>query len=271
MYFTVCLIGGDAETSKTRALRYAQYLSNVFPSTDASLLELGAKTMGRVSSALGIKRGEYVETEIKRAFGWLSEERNEAKRLSAMLILRELAISMPSYFYQQINGFFNHTMKALRDPKEQIRESAAKALRAAFVLTAQREVPEQSNKAHWYIQCYEEAMSSFDEQAGRCLSRDDHVHGGLLILNELLRCSNSAWEKKYTNLMQKLDVEQDISDEIFSLHSKIQGSWASQHFSDDKTQFASIYESAICRKLITEKYEKICSGKVLMFAFKNIK
>lgn len=217
--------------------------------------------MGRVSTTLGIKRGEYVETEIKRAFGWLAEERNEGKRLSAVLILRELAISMPSYFYQQINGFFNHIMIALRDPKEQIREAAAKALRAAFVLTAQRELPEQSTKAHWYIQCYEEAMTSFDEQ-GRYLSRDDHVHGGLLILNELLRCSNSTWEKKYTNLMQKLDVEQEMSDEIFSFHSKMQGSWASQHFSDDKTQFASIFESGICKKLITEKYEKICSGKL---------
>lgn len=264
IYLSGCLIGGDTETSKTRALRYAHYLSNVFPSSDVNLLEQAAKTMGRLSTTLGIKRGEFVESEIKRAFEWLVEERNESKRLSAVLILRELAIATPSCFYQQINGFFNHIIIGLRDPKEQIREASAKALRAAFVLTAQRENPEQSNKAHWYIQSYEEAMKSFEDVVGRerSLTRDDHVHSALLILNELLRCSNAAWEKKYTVLMQKLDAEPDISDDITTLQSKIQGSWPSQHYSDDKPQQPVIHESGICKKLITEKYEKICSGRL---------
>ncbi|XP_075980092.1 serine/threonine-protein kinase mTor-like isoform X2 [Anticarsia gemmatalis] len=257
----VCLIGGDTETTKARNVRYAHYLRNVFPSNDVTVLELGAKTMGKLAVTLGIKRVEYVEYEIKRSYEWLAEERNEGKRLSAVLILRELAISMPSYFYQHINGFFNHIMIPLRDPKEQIREAAAKALRAALVITAQRENPEQSNKAHWYIQCHEQAMMSFADQTGRerGLSRDDHVHGALLILNELLRCSNSAWEKKYTSLMQKLDSEQDLSDEMTPLNSKVQSSWTIQHFPDDKSQHTIVYESSICKKLITETYEKICS------------
>ncbi|NP_001171773.1 target of rapamycin isoform 1 [Bombyx mori] len=254
----VCLIGGDTETTKTRTIRYANYLRNVFPSTDLNLLELGAKTMGRLASSLGIKRGEYVETEIKRCFEWLAEERNEGKRLSAVLILRELAISMPSYFFQQINGFFNHIMRALRDPKDQIREAAAKVLRAAFAVTSQREQPEQSNKAHWYIQCYEEAETSFGDHAirERGLNRDDHVHGALLILNELLRCSNAAWEKKYTSLMQKLDPDLDSHDEMSSLSPKIQGSWSLSHYSDEKNQ-PLIFESSICKKLIEDNCEKI--------------
>ncbi|XP_063895225.1 serine/threonine-protein kinase mTor isoform X1 [Helicoverpa armigera] len=257
----VCLIGGDTETTKTRNIRYAYYLRNVFPSTDYNVLELGAKTMGRLAVTLGIKRGEYVESELKRAYEWLAEERNEGKRLSAVMILRELAICMPSYFFQHINGFFNYIMIPLRDPKEQIREAAAKALRAALVITSQREIPEQSNKAHWYIQCYEQSMLSFAEQPGRerGLSRDDHVHGALLILNELLRCSNATWEKKYTTLMQKLDAEQDISDEMTSLSSKVQNSWTAQQFPDDKSQQTLVYESSICKKLIEEQYEKICA------------
>lgn len=222
--------------------------------------------MGRLATTLGVKRSEYVEIEVKRAYDWLSEERNEGKRLSAVIILRELALSMPSYFYQQINGFFNHIMIALRDPKDQIREAAAKALRAALVVTAQRDFPEQSSKARWYSLCYDEAMTSFSDQTvrERGLSRDDHVHGALLILNELLRCSNSNWEKKYTNLMQKLDAEQDISDEMSSLNTKIHAAntWSSHNFTDsDKNQTTAIYESNVCKKLISEKYEKICSGK----------
>ncbi|KAJ2945763.1 hypothetical protein O0L34_g605 [Tuta absoluta] len=257
----VCLIGADTETTKTRCTRYSLYLKNIFPSNDASVLELAAKTMGKLAVTLGVKRGEYVENEIKKAFEWLSEERNEWKRLSAVLILRELAIAMPSYFHQQINGFFKYIMVGLRDPKEQIREASAKALRAALVVTAQREIPDQSNKIRWYSDCYEDAMTSFTDQPARerGLSRDDHVHGALLILNELLRCSNSTWEKKYTLLMQKLDADQDVSDEVTSLSMKLQNSWSSQYFPDEKTQVATIYESAVCKRLISEKYEKICS------------
>ncbi|XP_059048718.1 serine/threonine-protein kinase mTOR-like [Achroia grisella] len=247
----VCLIGGDTETTKTRTLRYADYLRNIFPSTDMSVLELAAKTMGRLAVTLGVKRGDYVEFEVKRAFEWLNDDRNEGKRLSAVLILKELAIAMPSYFYQHVNGFFNHIMIALRDPKDQVKEAAAKALRAALVVTAQRELPEQSNKAHWYIQSFEEAHAAFR-------SRDDSIHTALLILNELLRCSNSTWEKKYTTLMQKLHSEQDMSDDISSLNVKIQNSWSIHTFSEEK-QVSTIYESSICKFLISDKYDTICS------------
>ncbi|XP_045522064.1 serine/threonine-protein kinase mTOR-like [Pieris brassicae] len=256
----VCLITGDTEINKTRISRYAHYLRNIFPTNDLHILELAAKTMGRVTLSLGIKRGEYVENEIKRAFEWLAEERTEAKRLSACFILRELAISMPSYFYQHINGFFNHIRIAIRDPKEQIREVAAKALRAAFVVTSQREVPTQHKRAHWYIQSYEEATSSFSDHTirDRLLSRDDNVHGALLILNELLRCSNANWERKYTDLMQKLDAEQDVIDEM-AFHNKLQTSWNYLNHSEDKTQTPIILESSFCRELITENYDKISS------------
>ena len=35
------------------------------------------------------------------------------------------------------------------------------------------------------------------DQSGkdRALTRDDRVHGALLVLNELLRCSNNQWER----------------------------------------------------------------------------
>ncbi|GBP30106.1 hypothetical protein EVAR_94949_1 [Eumeta japonica] len=218
----VCLIGGDTETTKTRTTRYTHYLRNIFPSSDLGVLELAAKTMSRLAASLGVKRSEYIEFEIRKCFEWLIEDRNEGKRLSAVLILKEFAVAMPSYFYQQINGFFDHILIALRDPKAQIREAAAKALRAALVVTAQRENSKHSNKAHWYRQCHEDILKPFSDATARekGLNRDDCVHGNLLILNELLRCSHASWEKKYTNLMQKLDTEQDAADDITSLNTK---------------------------------------------------
>ncbi|XP_050677749.1 serine/threonine-protein kinase mTOR-like, partial [Leptidea sinapis] len=263
----VCLISGDNDINKTRISLYAHYLRNIFPTSDTNILELASKTIGRITVTLGIKRGEYVKNEIKRSFEWLAGERSEAKRLSACYILKELAIAMPSYFFLHINGFFNHIVIALKDPKEQIRKVAAKALRAAFVLTSQREVPGQQKRDHWYLQCYEEAMSAFcDHNArDRGLSRDDKVHGALLILNELLRCANSSWEKEYTSLMQKLDAGQDASDEMSSFNSKLQSKWPYQNYSEDKTQTVVIQESSICRQLIMDKYDKIANGKIAFF------
>lgn len=259
------MIGGDTETTKTRTTRYANYLRNVFPTSDISVLELAAKTMGRLASSLGVKRSEYIEFEMKRGLEWLGEERNEGKRLSAVLILKEFAIAMPTYFFQQINTFFDHILLAIRDPKSQVREAAAKAMRAAFVVTAQRENSKQSHKAHWYIQCYEEAMTSFSDAVNRDrhLNRDDHDHGSLLIFNELLRISNSSWENKYTNLMQKLDTEQENIDELTSMTTKVNNLWSSKYvFSDNTvTQPTPFNESNVCRQLMLEKYEKICSGK----------
>lgn len=49
-----------------------------------------------------------------------------------------------------------------------------------------------------YKQCLTEVWAGFDDQANnkdRSLTRDDRIHGSLLVLNELLRCSNTEWER----------------------------------------------------------------------------
>lgn len=235
-------------------------------------MELAAKTVGRLATVSGVKRAEYVEFEVKKAFEWLSEERNEGRRHSAVLLLKELAIAMPTYFYQQVSGFFDHILVALKDPKQQIREAAAKALRAGLVVTAQRESAKQSTaKPQWYMQCYEEAMKSFEDVSmkEKGMTREDKVHGGLLILNELLRCSNYAWETKYTSLMQSLDTQKDVgvSDDIIfmsvKLHSaSVKRGYLSDGFKTENVQYpVSIYESEVCRSLLLNAYERICQGE----------
>ncbi|CAH2984222.1 unnamed protein product [Chilo suppressalis] len=265
----VCLIGGDCDTTKTRITRFANYLRNLLPSSDVGVMELAAKTVGRLATVSGVKRAEYVEFEVKRAFEWLSEERNEGRRHSAVLLLKELAIAMPTYFYQQVSGFFDHILVALKDPKPQIREAAAKALRAGLVVTAQRETAKQSTaKPQWYMQCYEEAMFCFEDipLKEKGIIKEERVHGGLLILNELLRCSNACWEKKYTYLMQSLDTQKDItvSDDIIFISTKLHSpsvkrGYLCDGFKTENVQYpVPIYESEVCRKLLTEKFEKIC-------------
>lgn len=109
---------------------------------------------------------------------------------------------MPTYFYQQVSGFFEHIFTAIRDPKPIIREGAGQALRAALVVTSQRESSKQMNKPQWYKACFDEAMVCFAEvpMKEKGVTKDDRVHSALIILDELLRCSNANWERRYNSL-----------------------------------------------------------------------
>lgn len=208
-----CLISGDVVNTTTRISRYSNNLRNLLPSNDVAVMELAAKTLVKLALLPGSKGAESFEFDIKRAFEWLSEERNEGKRLAAVLVLRELAVAMPTFFYQQVSGFFEHIFNAVRDPKPNIREGAGQALRAALVVTSQRE---NANRPLWYQQCYDQALYCFNGGDGtgigggsggsvgsssssrdKGVTRDDRVHGALIVLDELLRCSNIAWERRY--------------------------------------------------------------------------
>lgn len=117
---------------------------------------------------------------------------------------------MPTYFYQSMSTFFDNIFNAIYDPKPAIRESAGEALRAALIVTSQRENTKQSSKPQWYMICYEEAIKCFTSDLylkEKGITKDDRIHGGLIILNELFRCSNSLWEKRY-NTLKNLQIEQ---------------------------------------------------------------
>lgn len=70
-------------------------------------------------------------------------------RLFQVLVLRELAVSAPTFFFQQVQPFFDNIFYAVWDPKQAIREGAVSALRACLILTTQRETKEMQ-KPQWY-------------------------------------------------------------------------------------------------------------------------
>ena len=144
---------------------------------------------------------------MKRAFEWLAGERNEGRRHAAVLVLRELALSSPTFFFQQVQTFFDVVFYAVRDCKANIREGAVAALRAALVVTSQRETKE-AQRATWYKQCFDEAQQGFDEPSARDkgLTKDDRTHGSLLVLQELLRCSNAEGERVLGQLEQLISL-----------------------------------------------------------------
>ncbi|KMQ92782.1 serine threonine-protein kinase mtor [Lasius niger] len=172
---------------------------------------------------IGADVAEYVEFEVKRAFEWLGADRHEGRRHAAVLVLRELAVSVPTYFFQQVTPFFDLIFNAIHDPKPAIREGAVEALRAALVVTAQRETAKQMHKSQWYKQCYDEVVDGFEEihTKERGINRDDRIHGSLLVLNELLRCSNVQWERNYEALMERLNGSMQNENDILSLMPRL--------------------------------------------------
>lgn len=193
----------DSGNTGSRISRFANYLRNLLPSNDTTVTELAAYAIGRLTTVGSSFTAEYDDFVIKRAIEWLCEERHEGKRHAAVLILQELAISTPTFFFQNIQPIFDCIFNGVRDPKPMIREGAVYALRAALMVTAQRETKDTQNPP-WYSKSYEEAESGFEEALSgareKGMNREDRIHGSLLVINELLKCSNIEGERAMQEL-----------------------------------------------------------------------
>ena len=84
------LIGVDVGNMSTRISRFANHLRNLLPCSDAVVMEMAAKAVGRLALASGTCTAEYVEYEVKRAFEWLTtdtkDERQDGRRHAAVRI-----------------------------------------------------------------------------------------------------------------------------------------------------------------------------------------
>ena len=78
------LIGLDVGNTGNRITRFANYLRNLLPSSDVVVMEMAAKAVGKLALASGSYMAEYVEFEVKRAFEWLTGDRNEGRRYAAV-------------------------------------------------------------------------------------------------------------------------------------------------------------------------------------------
>ncbi|KAL3272654.1 hypothetical protein HHI36_014119 [Cryptolaemus montrouzieri] len=185
------------------------------------------------------------------------EDRVEGRRHAAVLVLKELAITVPTYFYQQVSPFFDSIFYAVQDPKACIREDAVEALRAALVVTAQRETAKQNQSPLWYKQCHDEFCRLMSADKNERV-RDERVHGALLILNELLRCSNAEWERKYKNLIDITDCKIISDENVIVVNKKLPKLQNYNVFANSEANMPTV-ESSVCRQLMNEKYEYTCT------------
>ncbi|XP_075183475.1 serine/threonine-protein kinase mTOR [Anomaloglossus baeobatrachus] len=288
--------GGNA----TRISRFANYLRNLLPSSDPAVMEMASKAMGRLAMAGDTFTAEYVEFEVKRALEWMGAERNEGRRHAGVLVLRELAVSAPTFFFQQVQPFFDNIFNGVWDPKPTIREGAVAALRACLILTTQRE-PKELQKPQWYRQTYEEAEKGFDEMLSKekGMNRDDRLHGALLIINELVRISSIDGERLREE-MEEITQQQLVHDKHckdlvtyglkprhitpFAGVQTVQPQptnallsllgYTGQHGilgygAAPMPEKSVLVESRACRELIEEKFDQICRWVLKCRSSKN--
>lgn len=122
------------------------------------------------------------------------------------------------------------------------------------------------HKSQWYKQCYDEIVAGFEEvyTRERGVNKEDRIHGALLILNELLRCSNIQWERNYEALMERLNCStQQNENDILSLMPRLKTAIVSKWSNSSQNSFNSqqtlypAHESAVCRCLMQEKLDDI--------------
>jgi FKBP12-rapamycin complex-associated protein len=119
-----------------------------------------------------------VTIQLKQTIEWLQGERIEFRRWGAVLLLRELAKTVPSLMYEHIPDLLDNLWTALRDPKVAIREVAAGALSGCLKIAYDRD---GQLRSEWYSMVYDQAAKGFK------LNTADAIHGSLLGYQELFQ------------------------------------------------------------------------------------
>jgi len=131
------------------------------------------------------------------------------------------------------------------------------ALRQALIVTAQRE--SIMTQTHWYKECYDEAKLAFNETNVRekGVTREDRIHGSLLVLNELLRISNNEWERTFTDLNLENNTGRKEQKESF-FRSKRSQAANFPKLNQLQPNVVVASESAACKRLLMDNYNELC-------------
>lgn len=176
VYLIEELIDFPGDDTAGRTTRFAGYLRAALRSTDPEVLGNASRALGKLAKPGGALTAELVDSEIKTALEWLQTERIESRRLSAVLIINELAKNSPTLVFAYVPQILESIWTAIRDSRSLVREKSAEAVGECFKLFSQRGLQTQYYKNMW-----KECLTGFKN------STFDFQHGSLLIVRELLK------------------------------------------------------------------------------------
>jgi serine/threonine-protein kinase mTOR len=186
------LIDCDAIDAASKVSKYSNYLRSALKSNDATVLDAASRAIGKLARPGGAYTAELVEAEMTAAFEWLGlENKQESRKLAAVLLIRELAKNSPTIVYGFIPQIFDVIWNALRDNKDLIRDIAAEAVSACFRIMIARD---QQFQTQYFSMIYNKAIELL-----RSPNIDDLL-GALLILKQLLQQGNMFMREHYRNV-----------------------------------------------------------------------
>ena len=179
-------------SSETRLIAQLRIpLSN----TNPEILAMASEALGKLVNMKESEIGDSVEKEINSALEKLNQtERIEHERLSAVLVLKEMAINAPSHFHNSevLSQFFSSIWNSIVDSKINIRLSSLDALRGVLVLLGKRD----SSSNSWSGSLYNKAMSTLKNGS------NDSIHGSLLAISELIQNTPKSISKHFKDICE---------------------------------------------------------------------
>lgn len=252
IYLIVCL----AETHAGNVIRYANYLLKMLNSggMDEEAVKLASKALAFLIATCKSYAAELVDRCLDHCQEWLlttpnvpqapkahnTLEIDETRRLAAAHLSRELALATPTAFFLRVNLFFKYIFNAVRDKKPSVRIAAIDALHVVLTIVSQREA---KNKTEWFKECFREALTYQSNQSSA--DANDRWHSTALILNELLRISDSRFELIRCESSQFIKLKFLKEDEEDGVEWLV------------LSKQPVIVESVTSRKLVVENFSKI--------------
>jgi FKBP12-rapamycin complex-associated protein len=177
IYALDSLIDFKGDDTGQKISRFSSYLRFVLRGNDTVAMISASKALGRLAIGGGTISAEMVESEVKQALEMLQTDKQETRRFSAALVLKELARNSPTLVFIWVPQILEVIWIALRDPKIMIREAGAEAVSACIEIMSSRD---SEVRQKWLGRVYEEAFK------GTQSTSPDVIHGSLLVLEQLL-------------------------------------------------------------------------------------
>lgn len=200
------LIGCTSASAEAKVAKFAKALNIALnASTDFSLIELIADTIGHMAITSPVSDVDYLEAEMNRALSWLREQQKQTthRKFAACVVLQQLAKTAPTIFFARINDFFDLIWGPLWDQKENIRLAGGKALSACLSVLRER-----TYHLQWYCYLYDQFQDGFHRGS------EEHVHGSLLVVAEALKYTGDFMIPRFKEVCKAIMALKDHKSRI---------------------------------------------------------
>ncbi|KAJ1951245.1 phosphatidylinositol kinase- protein kinase tor1, partial [Linderina pennispora] len=196
----------DMETlEEAQKTRMAMQLKSLLNGTDLAVSQEAVKIYSRLINKRWAMVSSSMEAEVKRSLEWLGNERNDVRRMTAVLILEASCKSAPSAMYSYAYKVLTALTPQLRDHRSEMRVAAARALGACLVLISSRDT---AVKNQWYNYLYEEMGQ------GQPSNSVEVNHAALLICQELIEHGSMFMRAHFGDISELVMRLKDQRDQV---------------------------------------------------------